>query len=84
MKDLLLSKNEHHFKIQELMNGSSSSSKDNHDGSSDKSRRRNDQSLTMSSLFDANDVVGCVHYEAKSNIVAPCCNRVFGEKFFAK
>ena len=62
MRDTSLSENEKRFRIQALM-----------------SNNRTQVAPPPSPVIQAPEAnAACVHYERNCNIVAPCCNRIFG------
>jgi hypothetical protein len=93
MRDTTLTDLEKRLRIQRLMDGSSTTSAngDSSDGRSGKvggigllstgleSVAANGISGISSATGGENgEVMACVHYQRKNNIVSPCCNKVFG------
>ena len=76
MRDNNLSEIERRHKIQSLMDGSSQNTSVAtsfpFSGASDSS------TCFVANANGLDEPMSCVHYERKCNIVAPCCNRVFG------
>jgi len=85
MNDQSLSEKDRRLSIQALMNGSTASSYSNQCSfGSTVTASTSRSSITSMDLgqnsiaASEEEIMSCVHYEAKCNIVAPCCNRVFG------
>jgi len=89
MKDTTLTELERRLRIQRLMDGSSAAT-DAH-GKSEKGEGINLLTVGLESLNttgteglisggrgESGDLIACVHYQRKCNVVAPCCGVPFG------
>eukprot|EP00804_Cyclotella_cryptica_P019992 CCRYP_007880-RB/>CCRYP_007880-RB protein AED:0.06 eAED:0.06 QI:222/0.66/0.75/1/0.33/0.5/4/178/379 len=94
MRDTSLTDLEKRLRIQRLMDGSSASNGDLQGGRSGKAKvagidllptgLENVAANGVAGIASATgggehgEVMACVHYQRKNNVVSPCCNKVFG------